>query len=133
MDAKHRFAIVYFDVENREHKAVAEQPLLQASRWYHVAATSDGRTLRLYVDALDGRGYLLRASTKLPDQGSTALGKGDDDAEWSIGRGRGGIYPGKCFHGLIDEVRICDVALGPSEFLFAPRESREELIGKPSL
>ena len=75
------------DAENRLHEAIAEKPLVEANHWYHAAATSDGRALRLYVDALDGRGYLLRASTELPGEGSTALGKGDDDAEWSIGRG----------------------------------------------
>ena len=43
--------------------------------------------LRLYVDALDGRGYVQRASQELPATGSTALGKGRDNAEWTIGRG----------------------------------------------
>ena len=74
---------------------------MEANHWYHAAATSDGRALRLYVDALDGRGYLLRASTELPGDGATALSKGDDDAEWSIGRGWNDLHVGNRFEGLI--------------------------------
>jgi hypothetical protein len=121
INSQRRFAITYYDVADRRHEAIAEGPVVETNRWYHVAATSDGRTLRLYVDILDGRGYLLRASADLPAQGSTALGKGADDAEWSIGRGRNGTDPGQRFHGLIDEVRLSDVALSPSGFLFAPK------------
>ena len=100
---------------------IANEPLAEANRWYHVAATSDGRTLRLFVNALDGQGYVQRAAKRLPSQGPTALGKGEDDAEWSVGRGRKGNHPGEIFHGLIDEVRISDVALKPSEFLFTAK------------
>ena len=60
-------------------------------------------------------------ATELPSQGSTALGKGEDDAEWSVGRGHSGIHPGEVFHGLIDEVRVSDVALKPSDFLFTSK------------
>ncbi|MGO9114361.1 MAG: LamG-like jellyroll fold domain-containing protein [Thermoguttaceae bacterium] len=118
INEERRFAIAFFDVANRRHQAIAEEPVVDTNRWYHLAATSDGRFLRLYVNALDGRGYLLRASTELPSQGSTALGKGEDRAEWSVGRGRNGINVGKSFQGLIDEVRISDVALSPTDFLF---------------
>jgi hypothetical protein len=121
VNARRRFAISYFDAENRAHEAVAEEPVVEAGRWYHVAAASDGRKLQLYVDALDGLGYRLRASQELPADGSTALGKGEDMAEWSIGRGWNDSRPNETFRGLIDEVRISDVALGPAEFLFAPR------------
>ena len=74
--AEDRFAIRFRDVDDRIHEAVAADLALQENHWYHTAATSDGRALRLYVDALDGRGYQLRASTALPQTGSTALGKG---------------------------------------------------------
>ena len=63
--------------------------------------------------------------SELPAQGSTALGKGEDNAEWSVGRGRDGINPGEVFQGLIDEVRISDVALKPSDFLFSPKGQGE--------
>ncbi len=117
-----RFAIRFADCENRIHQAVAEQLSIEAAHWYHLAATSDGRTLRLYVDVNDGQGYRLQAQTALPKTGSTALSAGSGDAEWSIGRGRNQAteMPGEWFEGLIDEVRISDLALSPTEFLFTP-------------
>lgn len=118
INAEDHFAVGFRDGDGRLHEAVAANMAIQENHWYHTAATSDGRNLRLYVDALDGRGYQLRAATSLPRSGSTALGKGDDAAEWSIGRGKAAGQPAEWFQGLIDEVRICDVALGPGEFLF---------------
>ena len=57
-----------------------------------------------------------------PATGSTALGKGHDDAEWTVGRagnfGDPAAWPR--FYGWIDEVRISDIAREPKEFLFAP-------------
>jgi hypothetical protein len=123
INAKARFAVSFFDIANRLHEAVAQDLAVAANHWYHAAAVSDGRILRLYVDALDGRGYVLRASQDLPATGSTALGKGANDAEWAIGRGgineRSNQVEAQ-FYGWIDELRISDVARGPSEFLFAP-------------
>ena len=87
--------------------------------------------MRLYVDRNDGQGYRLQAQTALPKTGSTALGCGRNDAEWSIGRGRdqatGG--PGEYFEGWIDEVRISDVAREPAEFLFAPKQKGQQKNG----
>ena len=83
-----QFAIRFVDVERRLHEAVASKLKLKTNHWYHLAAISDGRTLKLYVDCLDGRGYQLQASTELPKTGSTALGKSSDPScrEWAIGR-----------------------------------------------
>lgn len=119
INARRRFAIRFADVRGRFHEATAENLPVEFDRWYHVAAASDGRQLRLYVDSLDGRGYQLRASAALPDDGGTALGKGEDVGEWTVGRGHVGKLPGEWFHGLIDEVRISDVARKPEEFLFS--------------
>ena len=52
--------------DDRLHEAVAAKVAVKENHWYHAAAVSDGRTLRLYVDTLDGRGYQLRAATALP-------------------------------------------------------------------
>ena len=123
INAQQRFAIRFADVQGRFHEAVAEKVPVEFDHWYHVAAASDGRWLRLYVDCLDGRGYQLCASTALPGDGRTALGKGEDIGEWTIGRGHVGKVPGEWFHGLIDEVRISDVARKPEEFLFSLRDS----------
>jgi ferric-dicitrate binding protein FerR (iron transport regulator) len=121
IDIKGRFAVHFFDRNERPHEAVAEKLPLRANQWYHVAAISDGRALRIYVDVLDGKGYQLQAETELPATGSTALAKGSDAGEWTIGRGEKDYRPAKLFNGWIDEVRICDVALNPSQLLFAPK------------
>jgi len=121
INAQQRFGIRFADVQGRFHDAVAEKVPVAFDHWYHVAAASDGRWLRLYIDCMDGRGYKLCASTALPSDGRTALGKGEDIGEWTIGRGHVGKVPGEWFHGLIDEVRISDVARKPEELLFSLR------------
>jgi hypothetical protein len=115
---QNKFAIWFIDTRERRHEATAKLDL-RAGAWYHLAATSDGRMLRLYVDALDGRGYQLRAETSLPEDGGTALSKGGDGAEWSVGRGKSKNHVAEVFQGWIDEVRISDVARAPDELLFA--------------
>jgi hypothetical protein len=120
IDADDHLAVRFCDKENRMHEAVASRLSLVENGWYHLAAVSDGKDLRLYVDRSDGQGYKIEAAEALPDTGSTALGKGDDAAEWSVGRGRD--VPGAAgewFCGWIDEVRISDVARHPADFLFA--------------
>jgi hypothetical protein len=128
---QNHFEIRFCDVDRRDYTATSAAVTVEENHWYHVAATSDGENLKLYVDSLDGNGYCLRSITSLPTTGSTALARGVWPADgppdmrhrsiWSVGRG---CYDGAVCHwfqGWIDEVRICDVALGPEDFLFARR------------
>lgn len=95
--------------------------------WYSMAAVSDGATLSLYLlEHGADTGYQLIARTDLTAGGSpnTALtaGAGDggdwDAGNWSVGRGLyNGLHTDRAW-GFIDEVRISDSALNPSEFLF---------------
>jgi hypothetical protein len=126
------FEVRYCDVDRRSHTATAKSLEVRENHWYHVAVTSDGAKLKLFVDSLDGKGYIQQAVTALPSAGSTALGRGEfpkDDPLvgypfiWAVGRGYYGGRVGNWFQGWIDEVRICEVALEPSEFLFAKREA----------
>lgn len=91
--------------------------------WYHLAAVSDGSTLKMYVN------NLVVATTDLTLSGSPnrALAKGAvsgsdwSTGAWSVGRG---LYAGNHTdraYGFIDEVRISNSALAPGQFLAAPR------------
>ncbi|HYG24542.1 MAG TPA: autotransporter-associated beta strand repeat-containing protein [Verrucomicrobiae bacterium] len=104
---------------------------LALDTWYNVAVVSDGTRVKLYKDS--GAGYqlvgnmiLTPGDTRLAydDAGSTTAG--DAQWGWTIGRGRYGTsdlqsdnHVDRWFGG-IDEVRISDSALKPSQFLFAP-------------
>jgi hypothetical protein len=115
------FSVNFTDVKNRYFSAGTAPSFVKENQWYHLAATSDGHVLRLYVDSGDKQGYRLAAWTLLRSSG-TAMGTCGDDCSWAIGRSRlkkGTI--GDALVGWIDEVRICDVALAPSEFLFAEK------------
>lgn len=122
--------IQYIDAAGNVH-AVSDSIALVANQWYNVAAVSDGSTLRLYKDAIDGNGYVevgtfadLTGSTNsaMIDPGTDING---DTWGWTLGRGRFGTSddPGQNhtdrWFGFIDEVRISDSALAPSQFLFA--------------
>ena len=75
-------------------------PALGTSTWTHLAMTWDGGVVRLY---LDGAEIATHAAT-----GSLATGTG----ELRIG---GNSLQGQFFSGIIDEVRIYDRALTPSQ------------------
>jgi hypothetical protein len=140
------FEVLFCDVDKRFHKATAEAVTVEENHWYHVAASSDGHNLKLFVDSLDGKGYLLWAITGLPDTGSTALARGTYPTSdpmaisagtgypyiWSVGRGFYAGHVGNWFQGWIDEVRICDEALDPQEFLFAPPAGKNGHAGTPA-
>ena len=116
------FAVNFIDVQERYIAVNTESSLVKENQWYHLAAVSDGRELRLYVDRGDGRGYELAGSTKLPGSG-TAMGKCGDDCSWAVGRSRlqkGTV--GDALLGWIDEVRICDEALDPRRVPLRPDE-----------
>ena len=70
------------------------------NRWSHVAMTYDGTALRLYENA-----------TQVSSRAVTGSIRRTTDPLWI-----GGSHPyGEYFHGLIDEARIYDRALSPSE------------------
>lgn len=90
---------------------------LSAGQWYHVAAVCDGSWLRLYLDRLDGKGYV--------SQGAVTVSGAwyNHTAGWTVGRGswNGGFTDNA--YGLIDEVRVSNAALAADRFLFASRQN----------
>ncbi len=86
---------------------------LTTGTWYNVAATMDGATLKLYLQSTPGGAYNLEGSA--PFVGPML----SQNTTWSVGRGFYGGGATDQLRGRVDEVRISDTALDPSQFLFA--------------
>ncbi|MHC4735499.1 MAG: LamG-like jellyroll fold domain-containing protein, partial [Planctomycetota bacterium] len=74
---------------------------MNTDQWYHVAATNDGSTLKLYVDG------------RLKDSASSTGLTGVNHNAYIGGEPNTTLY----YTGLIDDVRIYDRAVSESEFL----------------
>jgi Concanavalin A-like lectin/glucanases superfamily/PEP-CTERM motif len=114
--------IELFDDSNTIHGVRSVAPLV-ANQWYYAAVVDDGTNLSLYLNRNDGSGYVLQGTDPSPLSG--ALWSGDaggssTDTSWAIGRGMYNSAPTDWFDGIIDEVRLSNHVLAPSEFLFAP-------------
>jgi len=98
------------NASNQSAEVIAPIPLGQ---WVHVAGTLDDTTgtMRLYVN-----GTLVASAI-------TTIRPFDVLSGPNPGLGIGSLQDGsgEYFHGLIDEVRISNVALSPSQFLDAPQ------------
>ncbi|RYX80160.1 hypothetical protein EON83_29815, partial [bacterium] len=92
---------------------VASPATYKVGKWYNLAATADSTSLKLYIDALDGKGYQLVGQKAI--QGALNGTTGD---VFSIGRGYND-RPTDWIGGLLDEIRVSDTALTPAQFLFA--------------
>jgi len=98
---------------------------LNSGQWYYAAAVNDGSQLSLYLDSNDGNGYILQGSTAVDkplyqgDGGYDTPTSGDWSQSWTVGRGQFDGNAADFFTGIIDEVRISNAALSPSDFLFA--------------
>lgn len=89
---------------------------LATETWLHVAwvgnySAGNGTAVQFYVDGAAVGGLQFYAASS---SGSSHINMGSDD--WLMGG------PSNNFNGLIDELRISDVALAPSEFLTAVPE-----------
>jgi len=81
--------------------------------WCRIACVCDGTNATSYIQSDLSQSYQV-AGTE-PVSGGALF---SDDTKWAIGAGRwADEYPNGYISGLIDEVRISDVALNVSEFL----------------
>lgn len=129
--ADQRFAIKFADVAGNWWEAQTDPNFVQGfnfptdpngltGHWYNLVGVSDGSTLKLYVN------NELKATTTITSS-NAALAVGTDpnpsddwtSGGWSVGRGLYGGGHGDRAYGFIDEVRISDSALDPSQFLSA--------------
>ncbi|OXU16011.1 rhamnogalacturonan lyase family protein [Sedimentisphaera salicampi] len=87
----------------------------QAGQWYYLAAVSDGSTLKMYADALDGSGSQLAGTLSMSPENDNSLASAGQN--WTIGRGWFDGSQVDHLTGFIDDVRFSSRALEPSEFL----------------
>ncbi|MHC4544246.1 MAG: lamin tail domain-containing protein, partial [Planctomycetota bacterium] len=90
-----------FFIEDSSSVQAVSPETINTDQWYHVAATNDGSTLKLYVD---GRLKDSTSSTGLTGVNHNAYIGGEPNTT---------LY----YTGLIDDVRIYDRAVSESEFL----------------
>jgi hypothetical protein len=100
---------------------------LTPGQWHHVAGTSDGALLKLYVDG-QLRSAMVQLNSISPMLTSSFLAFGSEDGDSYNASGTANRY----FHGLIDEVSIYNRALSSEEIsaIFAAGESGK-CKGKP--
>ncbi len=102
-------------------KQVSSVAPLNVSQWYYVAVVDTGSTLSLYLDSNTGAGYQLQGSVPVSGALYQAVPANPSwDNSWTVGRGQYNGTPADWFDGIIDEVRLSNTALSPSQFLFAP-------------
>jgi hypothetical protein len=100
---------------------------VQTDTWYNLAAVMDGASLSLYL-ATPGNPYVLQQSVAFT--GPMAL----QNRVWTMGRGLFNEQIGDQFRGYLDEVRISNAALAPSQFVFsAPAVTTVPEADTPSL
>jgi len=83
-------------------------PAVQNNRWYHVAATANATTAKLYIDGQEVATSGVTGSFDLANNSSTS---------WYIGRDHYDPSNNRWFKGLIDEVIVYNTALTGAEVL----------------
>jgi len=107
-----RLQFLFCDDEGMPHWLESITPLV-ADEWYGVAVTYDKKRVKLYLKRKGDREYFLQDTLDMTAK--VSLGKWE--GPWTVGRGMWNSAPTDWFHGVVDEVRISDVALKPKEFL----------------
>ncbi|MHC4623572.1 MAG: LamG domain-containing protein [Planctomycetota bacterium] len=114
VDFFHRGAGWNAEGNNRQNWRVsASRGAIKENEWYHIAAVWDisdpTGSQKLYVD-----GGIV-ANAKIPEQNTDDTNAVAIGMEWTVDSNTAYF-----FDGLIDELRVSTVALGPDEFLLVP-------------
>ncbi|RKX47601.1 MAG: hypothetical protein DRP64_00575 [Verrucomicrobia bacterium] len=88
---------------------------IDLNKWYSAAVTYDNLVLRLYLKAEGYDDYILMDS-KVATSGASF---GQYNRSWTVGRGMWNGGASDYIDGLVDEVRISNVALDPTDFINA--------------
>jgi len=125
-------AIEFTDMAGLNHQAVSAAAAIQTGQWYNVVGVSDGSTLSLYLNnILVGQTSFSSTDPRL------AIGNGSgadwQAGTWTLARGLWNGGHVDRVYGFIDEVRISDTALDPSQFLSVPEPATMVLLGLGAL
>jgi len=93
----------------------ATSSALNLAEWYSVAVTFDGADAKIYLKGASDADYLLAAQTAAAGGNLHPF-----DSTWTVGRGQWNGGNTDWFQGYIDEVKISDVALDPTQFVAVP-------------
>ena len=105
----------------------------QQGQWYHVAVASDGQTIDIYVDTLDGNGYQNVGTLDVSAQSVADNAIATPDKNWTFGRGWYDNGHADKMIGYYDNVRFSDTVLTPNQFLGYNTVSVTETNGKTLL
>ena len=119
-DGTNEFRINFVDVAGNAH-LVDSTTVAETDRWYNLAATSDGSTVRLFVNGFEESSLDISGSTDsrmvaLDEAGSEGNG-GTVPYGWSLFRGMYNNGHGDRVNGYVDDVRISNTALTSDQFL----------------
>ena len=94
----------------------------EIGKWYQIAAVYNEYTgtASLYIKKEGDSDYTLEGSTTttwVPGNPAISGGLIHQTYPWTIGRGMHWGLPKDAFQGIVDEIRISDTALDPSQFL----------------
>jgi serine/threonine protein kinase len=105
-------------IPNGWPEAVSAPNSMVTNKWYHVAGTYDGKSIKVYINGL------LSGSSE--QTGTINL------SNYDLNIGRGAFKRDRLFYGLIDDVRIYSYALSQAEIAALAAESNPELptVGK---
>ncbi len=113
--------VLAIDDNDNFHTAGTLNPIL-TDEWYSVAARFDGTAIDLWLKGPGDTEYVFQAASDFfgPDVGGVGCSLGGFNNTWTVGRGMWDGNPVDFMDGIIDEVRISDVALDPTEFIAVP-------------
>ncbi len=143
MQNSNRFRIAYVDATG-VMRSVEDTTALTANQWYSYAATCDGLTLKLFRKGPSDTAVVEVGSLDVSTSADSAMINPGNDMNgqpwgWTVGRGRYGTSDdpsqnhGDRWFGGIDEVRISNVALDPSQLLATPDAADSDNDGLPSV
>jgi hypothetical protein len=111
-----RFDFATVGGERFEVTSIASGLIVEADKWYSMAAASDGTTLSLYVnDIAAGTGWTLAGQTDISGAVNSAMAAAAGD--WLFGTGWFGGNLADKIDGTLDDIRFSDTALTTQELI----------------